>query len=81
MNNNQRILLKLVCAVISAMLVYPPYVLHGYGSGSSTILRTGYTWIFDLPNRASVDASLLIVQWVGVLVVSSVVYVLLHDRK
>jgi len=70
--------LATVAIVVAAMLIFPPYRILG---PQGVVHRTGYAFIFDLPNRASVDVGQLFVQWVGVLIVGGIAYALLSKRS
>jgi hypothetical protein len=79
-------LLTGIAVVITAMLVYPPYRVFGYGGfqgvvvAAGTVTATGYAFIFNLPYRASIDVGQLTVQWIGVLLVGAIVYFALGKR-
>ena len=81
MNDLQKKAILGVSAIVFAMLLYPPFRIHGYGANSATILETGYAWIFSLPYRATVDVLMLLIQWIGVLIVGSLAIVLLKDKS
>ena len=81
MNDLQKRAILGVAAIVFAMLLYPPFRIHGYGSNSATILETGYAWIFSLPDRATVDVLMLLIQWIGVLIVGSLAIVLLKGKS
>jgi len=81
MNEIQRKILIGVGAIVFVMLIYPPYRVYGYGvGGSKTILETGYALLFALPDRATVDVTTLLIQWVGVLIVGAIAFFLLKDK-
>lgn len=80
MNEIQRKLLIAVGVVVLAMLLYPPYRIFGVGGGSTSVIQTGYAFLFSLPHRATVDAITLLVQWVGVLITGAIAFFLLKDR-
>jgi hypothetical protein len=71
-------LLASIAAAVAAMLIYPPYRVLG---PQGVVQRTGYAFIFDLPHRASIDVGQLFMQWVGVLIVGAIAYVLLNKRS
>lgn len=79
MNNMQKKVLIAVATVVLGMLLYPPYRIFGSGSYSS-IMETGYTWLFSLPYIAIVDVATLVVQWIGVLIVGGIAFFLLKDK-
>jgi hypothetical protein len=62
------------------MLVYPPYRVYGWGGNSSAVIQSGYPFLFELPNRATVDVTMLLVQWVGALIVGAIAYFLLKGK-
>ncbi len=70
MNEKQLNVIKITAAIIGLMLIYPPYRIYGYGANSNGIVGTGYEFIFSLPDRAVVDIFTLLIQWVGVVIVS-----------
>jgi|GEM_PF-1980314 len=80
MGEIQRKILIGVGAVVLAMLIYPPYRIHGYGPSSNAVIQSGYAFLFDLPNRATVDVTTLLVQWIGVLIVGAMAFFLLKDK-
>ncbi len=44
------------------------------------MLQSGYAFLFELPDRATVDVTTLIVQWLGVLIVGAIAFFLLKDK-
>lgn len=80
MNDIQRKVLIGIGVVVFAMLLYPPYRIYGWGENSNAVLRSGYALLFDLPQRATVDVSTLLVQWFGVLIAGIIAFVLLKDK-
>ena len=56
--------------IVALMLVYPPFQVVTY---NGIVFNMGYSWIFEPPKKgqigASVNASMLIIQWVGVLII------------
>ena len=71
MSPKQLNIIKAAAAIICVMLLFPPYQIKGYGASSHAIVQTGYAFLFDLPERAHVDAISLLVQWVGVCLVTA----------
>lgn len=65
-----------VGVLVLAMLVYPPYHI----STSFRTLESGYDFIFALPHRATIDVATLLAQWVGVLVVGAIAFLLAKDK-
>lgn len=77
MNLNQKILLIAVSVVVAGMLIFPPFNGRtGYGG----IYNLGYSLILTPPIGGTVDVALLMTQWVGVLIVGTIVFFLLKDR-
>jgi len=58
------------------MIIYPPFNVVNKG----VVLNMGYGWVFDPPKRgymtATVNISMLLIQWLGVLVVGGIVFFL-----
>ncbi|MEO6202231.1 MAG: hypothetical protein ABIU05_09825 [Nitrospirales bacterium] len=77
MNEIQRKVLIGVGAVVFGMLLYPPYRILGR---NNTVVQSGYALLFDLPNRATMDVITLLVQWIGVLIVGAIAFVLQMDK-
>jgi hypothetical protein len=80
LNETQRKVLIGVGAIVLAMLIYPPYRIYGYGGNSNAVMQSGYAFLFELPDRATLDVAALIVQWVGVLIVCAFAFLLLKDK-
>jgi hypothetical protein len=80
MNGMQNKLLIAVGGIVLSMLLYPPYRVYGVGNYSNSLRDTGYSLILDLPFRATVDTSTLLVQWVGVLIVGGIAFFLLKSK-
>lgn len=80
MNDKQRKLLIWIACIFLASLVYPPYVVRGYGPNSAAILQSGYAFIFELPDRAVVHASTLLVQWIGIALIGAVAYLIFNKK-
>ena len=80
MNDMQRKALIAVGTLVLGMLVYPPYRLFATGDYSSSIIETGYAWLFALPDQATVDVATLAVQWIGVLIVGAIAFFVLKDK-
>jgi hypothetical protein len=62
-----------VIAVLVAMIVYPPFYLV---VANGAVLNKGYHWIFRPPDMATVNVSMLLIQWIGVLVVGGIAFFL-----
>ena len=74
-NDNQRVSLIVAAVIAFCMLLFPPFVVEGTTSvGAAYIRKSGYAFIFDLPYRATIDAITLIVQWLGVLIISGIAF-------
>jgi len=74
MSQNQKRVLVAVIAILVAMIAYPPFhIVRDNGA----IFNMRYGWIFDPPNkRATVNVSMLLMQWIGVLVVGVIAFFL-----
>ena len=79
MNKHQKQVLVLCAAVLLAMLLFPPFQVQVRG----TAFNMGYHYIAEPPRRgsipASVNAQMLLVQWVGVALLGAVAVLLLKD--
>ena len=75
MNEKQKKVLITIAVVVLAMLIYPPYIEQ---LGRTTI--SGYAFIFELPFRATISASTLLIQWLGVLIVGGITFLLVKDQ-
>ena len=74
MSQGQKSILVAVIAVLVAMIAYPPFHLVGR---NGVVLNKGYGWIFDPPiTTATVNVSMLLIQWIGVLVVGGIAFFL-----
>ncbi len=77
MNNSQKRILMATIALVVAMIAYPPFhvVLQ-----NGLVFNMGYNWLLDPPKRGSivaiVNVSMLLMQWVGVLVVGGLAFFL-----
>jgi hypothetical protein len=80
LNETQRKVVIGVGAIVLAMLIYPPYRIYGYGTNSNAVIQSGYAFLLELPDRATVDVTTLLVQWVGVLIVGAIAFFLLKDK-
>ena len=70
MNEKQRKVLIVIAVIVFGLLLYPPrlnHMLHPH---------TTYDWIWNIDVFSNVDAGLLITQWVGVLIVGGIAYLL-----
>ncbi len=79
MNKHQKQVLVLCAAILLAMLLFPPFQVQVRG----TAFNMGYHYIAEPPRRgsipASVNAQMLLVQWVGVALLGAVAVLLLKD--
>ena len=80
MNETQRKVLICIGAMVLAMLIYPPYRTYGFGGNSNAVINSGYAFLFELPDRATVDVATLLIQWVGVLIVGAIAFFLQKDK-
>lgn len=80
LNKNQRKVLIVVGIIVLAMLIYPPYRIYGFGVNSSAILESGYAFLFDMPKRATVAVTTLLVQWIGILIVGAIAFFMLKNK-
>jgi len=78
MNERQRVILSIVGAIIALMLLFPPYIV--VAGAPVRAIESGYALIFNLPQRATVDLGMLLVQWLGVVVVGGIAFFLSKDR-
>ncbi len=79
MNANRRALVIVVIVVLVAAFAYPPFQ---YGGSSGRAFNAGYGWIFDPPvhgRAASVNIPMLIAEWVAVLLIGGLVWMVLGD--
>lgn len=79
MKDRQNLLCIGIVAIIVAMSVYPPFQVHWQGRTSSV----GYGWIFSPPldGAATIDVAMLIAQWVIVLGIGAIAFILLRNRS
>lgn len=78
MNEMQKKVLLSMGTIVLGMLLWPPYTILDY---RGHVDSTGYGWIFDLPNRATLNISTLVIQWIGILIVGSIAYFYFTDWK
>lgn len=81
MNPRQRQILVTVGVVIVLMLAFPPYAVRGGNNMISVVLLSGYAFLFDLPPRATVEVGTLLLQWLAVLIIGAIAFVLAKDAK
>jgi len=75
MNQNQKRILMVVIAMVFAMLIYPPFqIVHNNG----LVFNMGYNWLIEPPQQwdvaATVNVSMLLIQWIGVLIVGGLAF-------
>lgn len=77
MNDNRKLVCIGIIAIIVAMAVYPPFQVHNQGR----TVNLGYGWIFSPPHgAATIDVAMLIAQWVIVLGIGAIAFILLRNR-
>lgn len=82
MNKKQKYVLIVVCSVIFLMLFCPPFYRHTPSGETCVILNDGYNCIFSPPDNMSfVDIKTLLTQWLGVLMIGGISWVLLMGHK
>lgn len=74
MNKNQKKVVLSAAAIVGFMLVFPPYLINGFGVNSQAVMETGYAFIFELPARARLDVLTLFTQWAGVCLLAGAAY-------
>lgn len=86
MNKYQRIVLACGTVVVLLMLLFPPFLIK---VNSERAINMGYAFILTPPARemtyssyiGSVNGKLLLIQWIGVLIVASLGYLLLSSKE
>jgi hypothetical protein len=74
MNKNQQLVLLSVAIIVFVMLLYPPFQIMGRGMG--------YSWLFSPPHEmATVNTAQLIAQWLGVVIVGGIAFLLLKNNN
>jgi len=84
-NKKQRYVLTGMMTLIAGMLLYPPYRVEYRGIFTGI---SGYAWLFNLPGSdgstpliaATVDIGLLFAQWVGVLLLGVIGFLLFKEK-
>jgi hypothetical protein len=71
MNKKQRVVLGAVIIVIIAMFLFPPFYLKG---PEGMTVNCGYMFISS--KQCQVDTSMLLTQWIGVLIVGGIAYLM-----
>jgi hypothetical protein len=80
LNETQRKVLIIIGAIVLVMLIYPPYRTYGFGGNSNAVVNSGYAFLFELPDRATVNVGTLLVQWVGLLIVGAIAFFFLKEK-
>jgi hypothetical protein len=80
-NKQQKNVLIGVASLIVAALIYPPYRVFGWGVASSTVLESGYEFLFSLPDRASVDVLTLLAEWIGICLVGWILFQIASQQE
>lgn len=78
MNGNQQRVLFAAAAIIVVMLLFPPFHTH-YRGGN--IENCGYTFFLASREACTVDTSMLLVQWVAVLLVAGILWFAFRDKE
>ena len=73
MNSKQRTVLMWVGGAIIAALLYPPFA-HHWPNGA--VSSAGFAFLFAPPSRALVDVGTLLIEWLAVVVVGTIAFVL-----
>lgn len=79
MNERQKHVLIYAGAAITAMLLFPPYVVRGGNTMVTIIIESGYAFLFNLPYRATIDIGTLLMQWLATAVVGTIAFALAKD--
>ncbi len=78
MNSKQRTAIIIAGIVMILMLLFPPFQLHW---GPGRVFNKGYGFLFAPPDhRGTVDVSLLLIQWLLVVVLGLGAVFLFKDR-
>lgn len=79
MNKKQRSVLIAVAVFIIATLLYPPWQINWE---EGRVIGRGFAWLFAPPDhRATVHIALLITEWVALLIVGGIAYLILKDDR
>lgn len=77
MNQKQQKLSKIICVIVGLIVSFPPYVLVYKGN----VIRSGFSFIFDLPSRATVNVSMLFAEMIGVLIIGGILFYAAKEDK
>ena len=69
--DKQRKLLVVLASTISLIILFPPYIIS-YGKYAR--INTGFSFLFDLPSRASVNIPLLFAEIACALLVGAIIF-------
>ena len=69
-NKKQRKLLIIISSAIGLMVTFPPYVMERNGN----IVSSGFSFIVDLPNRSTVNVSMLFAEMIGALIIGAILF-------
>ncbi len=83
MNKKQKMILAVGAGVVVMMMLFPPFQFHTLGGAT---FNKGYAFILDPPELndmgdATVNSLLLLVQWVGVGVVSASLWFVAKNKN
>jgi len=70
MNKKQSKLLIIISSIIGLIVAFPPYVRVYKGN----VVSSGFSFILDLPNRSTVNVSMLFAEMVGALIIGAILY-------
>ncbi len=70
MNQKQKKLSKIISVIIGLIIVFPPYVKLYKGN----VVASGFSFIFDLPSRATVNVSMLFAEMIGALIIGVILF-------
>lgn len=77
MNEKQRTILIGVGIAVVVMLAFPPYAIINIGlSGTTYVYEAGYAFLLNLPRRATIDVTTLLIQWVATAIVGGIAFIL-----
>jgi hypothetical protein len=78
MNKKQQLVLFVSAAVIVGMLLYPPF----HFQAAEAIVNVGYSFLLKPPmGKTTVNVTMLLVQWIGVIFVGALLWFAFQDRK
>jgi hypothetical protein len=76
MQIKQKAALIVTALIIVGMMLHPPYrLVDRWGQ----TVESGYAWIFNLPEYTSIYISLLLMQWIAVLIGGVIAFLVLRD--